>query len=84
MQRPITAQLEELARLRHEKPAAVIAEALEVGMARLYQESVLALYLHKKLPRRKTVQLVGVEAVRVAEQQDRATQQDLAWGLGYG
>ena len=80
----ISAQLEELARLRHTRPAAVIAEALEVGMATLYQQSVLALYLQQKLSRRKAIQLVGLEAVRIADQQDQATQRDVAWGLGHG
>ena len=84
MPRTISAQLEALAHLRHERPAAVIAEALDVGIATLYRESVLALYLQKKLSRRKATQLVGAEGVRVAEQQDRATQRDIAWGLGYG
>ena len=80
----LTAQLEELVKLRHEPPANVLAEALERGLAKLYQESVLALLLKKRLSRRKAIRLVGLEAVQTAEHQWQTTQQDLAWGLGHG
>lgn len=84
MTQTLTAQVEEIAKLRHETATAVIAEALEVGVAKLYQESILRLLLRKKIPRQHAIQLVGVEVVRLAEQQDRATQEDVAWGLGHG
>ena len=80
----LTAQLEELVRLRHEPPAEVLAEALERGLARLYQESVLTRFLKKQLSRRTAIRLVGLEAVQTAEQQWQATQKDLAWALGHG
>ena len=80
----LTAQLEELVKLRHEPPAEVLAEALERGLARLYEESVLALFLKKQISRRKAVRLVGLEAVKTAEHQLQATHRDLAWGLGHG
>ena len=38
MQRTMTAQLEQLVRLRHEPPAEVIAEAVELGMSKLYKD----------------------------------------------
>jgi hypothetical protein len=80
----LTAQLEELVRLRHEPPAEVLAEALERGLARLYQESILARFLKKQISRQKAIRLVGLEAVKMAEHQWQATQKDLAWGLGHG
>lgn len=81
MQQTVAAQLEELTRLRHETPAAVIAEAVELGLSRLYVETVLSHYLKKHLSRRRAVQLVGLEAVVSAERQHQVTQQDVAWGL---
>ncbi len=35
----MTMQLEKLSQLRHESPAAVIAEALEIGIAELFRGS---------------------------------------------
>lgn len=79
----LTAQLEEIAKLRHEPPVEVLAEAIERGLARLYQESVLTRLLKKQISRRKAIRLVGLEAVTAAQQQWQATQKDLAWGLGH-
>ena len=84
MPETLTSQLEELVKLCREPPAEVLAEALERGIARLYQESVLALFLKKQISQRKAIRLVGLEAVQTAQQQWRATQKDLAWGLGHG
>lgn len=84
MPETLTSQLEELVKLRREPPAEVLAEALERGIAKLYQESVLALFLKKRLSRRKAIRLVGLKAVQTAQQQWQATQKDLAWGLGHG
>lgn len=84
MQQTITVQLEELVKLRHEAPAEVIAEAVEIGLSKLYLESVLGQYLKKQISRSKAIQLVGLDAVKVAEHQQRMTQHDIAWGLGNG
>ena len=84
MPQTLTAQLDELVKLRHEPPAEVLAEALERGIATLYQESVVTLFLKKRLSRQKAIQLVGLQAVNTAEQQWQAVQKDLAWGLGHG
>ena len=80
----LTLQLEEIAKLRHEPPAEVLAEAIERGLARLYQESVLTRLLKKQISRRKAIRLVGLEAVTVTQQQWQATQTDLEWGLRHG
>lgn len=80
----ITAQLEAVIRLRREPPATVLAEAVEVGVSRLYVETILGQYLRKQISRRKAIASVGLEAVALAERQQQVTQQDLAWGLGRG
>ena len=82
MQRTMTARLEELAKLRHELPQNVIAAAIEIGLSRLYTESILARYLKKRLSRRRAIRAVGLEAVKTAEIQDTAVRRDVAWGLG--
>lgn len=84
MQQTITGQLEELVRLRHASPQEVIAEAVEIGMLRLYTDSVLKQYLDKHISRNKAIQLAGIEAVRLAEQQHKITREDIAWGLKNG
>ena len=80
----ITIQLEQLVKLRHEQPTEIIAEAVQIGMSKLYLESVVEQYLKKRIPRSKAVQLVGLNAVKLAEQQQRVTQHDIVWGLGRG
>lgn len=84
MPHTLTAQLSELVKLRHEPVSEVIAEAVEIGLSRLYLESVLKQYLNKHISRHKTVQLVGLEAVKLADEQHKVTQKDILWGLGNG
>lgn len=84
MQQAITEQLEELVKLRREPPQEVIAEALQLGMSKLYVDSVLNQYLNKHISRSKAIQLVGLEAVKLAEEQRKIIQKDIAWGLKNG
>lgn len=80
----ITEQLTEVAKLRREPATEVIAEAVEIGMSKLYQECVLNEYLKKRMSRNKAIQLAGLEAVRLAEEQYKTAKKDIAWGLGNG
>lgn len=80
----ITAQLEQVARLRHQAATEVIAEAVEIGVSKLYQDSVLKQYLNKRICRRKAIQLVGIDIVKLAETQHKITQKDITWGLSNG
>lgn len=82
MQQTITDQLAVLVKLRRETPVNVIAEAVEIGMSKLYMDSVLKQYLKKRISRRKAIQLVGMENVISAEQQHKMVSKDIAWGLG--
>lgn len=82
MQTTMTARLERLAKLRHELPQQVIAEAIEVGVSRLYMESILAQYLKKRISRRGAIEAVGLDAVKTAESQIGAVQKDIVWGMG--
>lgn len=80
----ITVQLEQVARLRHQAATEVIAEAVEIGVSKLYQDSVLKQYLNKRICRRKAIQLVGIDIVKLAETQHKITQKDITWGLSNG
>jgi predicted DNA-binding protein len=82
LQQTLTARLEALAKLRREPQQEVIAEAIELGVSRLYTESILARYLKRRLSRRRAIRAVGIDAVKIAEAQNAAVRKDLAWGLG--
>lgn len=80
MQNTITEKLQEVIQFRQEKPEQVIAEAVEIGLEKMWVDFVLAQYLKKRISRRKTIQLVGLELVRLAEHQDKYVQKDIRWG----
>ena len=84
MNDPITSQIEELVKLRHETPSEVIAEAVKIGLSKLYMDCVLGKYLNKRLSRQKAIAAVGLDNVKLAEEQHRIIQKDIAWGLKHG
>ena len=84
MQDSMTIQIEELGKLRHETPAEVIAQAVKVGLTKLYMDCILEKYLNKRIPRRKAVAAVGLDAVKTAEEQNLIVLKDTAWGLKRG
>lgn len=84
MHNPMTLQIEEVGKLRHETPAEVIAQAVKAGLSKLYADCVLEKYLNKRMPRRKAIAAVGLDAVRLAEEQNLIVQKDVAWGLKHG
>ncbi len=81
MIQPLTKQIQEVVRLKRERSAKVIAEALETGMAKLYTDAVLCEFLRGRLSRKNAIKRVGLEAVRQAERQARAVREDVEWGL---
>jgi hypothetical protein len=74
-------KLEQLTHTLHVNQEEAIAEAVEIGVDKMWVDSILSRYLKKGLPRRKAIQLVGLENVRTAELQDMYARQDVAWGL---
>lgn len=80
MQNTITEKLQELTTFRREKSEQVIAEAVEIGVEKMWIDDVLSQYLRKRISRRKAIQLAGLDLVRLAEHQDRAVQMDIKWG----
>ena len=80
----MTSQLQELAKSRHETQSTVIAEALKVGLSKLYTDCILEKYLRKRLSRQKAIAMAGLDAVRLAEEQQKFLRKDVAWGLSHG
>ncbi|MBU4374567.1 MAG: hypothetical protein KKD69_00325 [Euryarchaeota archaeon] len=76
-------ELKELAEAKHEDVSDVIAEALEIGVSKLWRERVLSMYLRGEIDRNKAVKLVGLNLVKLAEKQKKAALEDVKWGL-YG
>ncbi|MCZ7399610.1 MAG: hypothetical protein O8C62_08030 [Candidatus Methanoperedens sp.] len=76
-------ELEELAKAKHEDISDLIAEALRIGVSKLWQERVLSMYLRGELNRKEAVKRVGLNMVKLAEKQKKAALEDVKWGL-YG
>lgn len=76
----ITEKLQEVAKFRQENPQQVIAEAVEIGVSKMWIDSVLGQYLNKKISRQKAIHLVGLDLVRLANQQHKIVQTDIDWG----
>ncbi|MGB8218346.1 MAG: hypothetical protein WCE94_13690 [Candidatus Methanoperedens sp.] len=76
-------ELEELAKAKHEDISDLIAEALRIGVSKLWQERVLSMYLRGELNRKEAVKRVGLNIVKLAEKQKKAAMEDVKWGL-YG
>ena len=81
MHQTLTMKLEQLTHTLHVNQEEAIAEAVEIGVDKMWVDSILSRYLKKGLPRRKAIQLVGLENVRTAELQDMYARQDVSWGL---
>ncbi len=76
-------ELEDLAKAKHEDISDLIAEALRIGVSKLWQERVLSMYLRGELDRKEAVKRVGLNLVKLAEKQNKAALEDVKWGL-YG
>ena len=80
----MTIQIDELVKLRHETPSEIIAQAVKIGLSKLYTDCVLGKYLKKKISRQKAIAAVGLDTVKLAEDQQRMVRKDIAWGLKRG
>lgn len=80
----MTQKLEKVVKFRRQKTEQVIAEAVEIGLEKMWIDAVLAQYLKKIISRAKAVHLVGSDMVRLAEHQNRVVQTDAKWGKNGG
>jgi hypothetical protein len=73
--------LESLVRETHKSEAEVVALAFETGLRQLWREQILGRYLRGEIPRNEAIESVGIDWVELAERQNSAAREDLAWAL---
>lgn len=81
MPETLTEKLEDLIRFNKEDISTVLAHAVELGISKLWADAILEKYLSKRLSRKKTIQLLGLDSVKLAEKQQKAALEDIRWGL---
>ncbi|MFQ6052599.1 MAG: hypothetical protein ACE5K4_13050 [Candidatus Hydrothermarchaeota archaeon] len=74
-------ELEALAKARKEEVATIIAKAVEIGIDKLREETILSQYLKGEIKREEAIRLIGLDVIRIAEKQKKAVLEDVEWGL---
>lgn len=59
----------------------MIAMAVRSGLRQLRRERILAAYMQGDLSREDAVEQVGIDWVEMADRQQQAVEEDLAWAL---
>lgn len=73
--------LESLMRETQKSEAELMTLAFRTGLRQLWRERLLARFLRGELGRDEAIAAVGVDWVELAERQNRAMLEDLAWAL---
>lgn len=73
-----------LAARRGEDPLALLARALDEGVAALYREAIIEDYLAGALTRQQAVDQLGLEQVEEVDARREAFRRDVEWGLSVG
>lgn len=76
-------EIEELAEAQKIKTTDLFAQAVRIGISKLWQEMILTKYLHKKISRKEAIKLTGIDNVQLAEKQKKVILEDVRWGLKY-
>jgi len=79
----VAQEIGEIARVRKEPEEMIVAEALKVGMAKLWKETIIDQYLQGKMSRKEAANLVGEHLIIFAEKTQKAVLEDVHWGLNY-
>ncbi|MCU4801972.1 hypothetical protein OB920_16455 [Halobacteria archaeon HArc-gm2] len=77
----ISERVREIARERGMSESAVVEQALEQGIEDLWRDLVLSLYFDGKFDRDQAVDRIGRTTVERAEQERKAVEDDVSWGL---
>jgi hypothetical protein len=77
----VLSYLETLVRESRKPETEVIALALQTGLRQLWREHTLGRYLRGEISRSEAVEAVGIDWVELAERQNQAMMEDLAWAL---
>ena len=75
-------KLETIARLTNQDVTLLLAKAIELGVERLWAQTIIDLYLKGQISREDAIQAVGLKWVERAEQIRDAVLEDVRWGLG--
>ena len=74
-------EMEEISKAKKIEIQDVLAEAVKVGLEKLWQDIVLDKYINKKISKKEAIKFVGVEKIYSAEKQKKAVLADVKWGL---
>ncbi|MBU0502174.1 MAG: hypothetical protein ABIH69_05775 [bacterium] len=74
-------EIEELSKVKKIETTELMAQAIKIGITKLWKEMVLDRYLHKKISRKEAIKLAGIDNVRLAEKQKKIVLEDVRWGL---
>ncbi len=77
----VSQEIEGIAKVRNEPEEMVVAEALKLGMAKLWKETIIDHFLQGKMSRTEAVKLVGEPLIILAEKTEKAVLEDVRWGL---
>jgi hypothetical protein len=77
----VASYLETLVRESQKPEAEVIALALQAGLRQLCRERTLGRYLRGEITREEAIEAAGIDWVEMAERQQKAATEDLAWAL---
>jgi hypothetical protein len=73
--------LETLVRESQKPEAEVIALAFQAGLRQLWRERTLGRYLRGEISREEAIEAAGIDWVEMADRQQKAVLEDLAWAL---
>lgn len=76
----LTDRIREIADAKGVSESAVLEQAVERGIQELWEETVLSQYVTGDLDRAEAVDRVGESAVRQADREVEAVEQDVEWG----
>ncbi len=75
------AELEKISQIRKEDTTSLIANAVELGMSKLWQETIVHQYLKKEITREKAVDLLGIDLIKLVDRQRDSAMEDVRWGM---
>jgi len=59
----------------------ILSLAFQTGLRHLWREHILGRYLNQTISRNEAIELVGIDWVELAERQQQAMLEDMAWAL---
>lgn len=80
----IADELTFLAQKMNQNEAAILAQALQVGIHLLYRQTVEQLFIDAKMARQEAVDSIGEDRIAELEYAQQALAQDVAQGLNLG